>query len=190
MLLFFLRQCFEMNGSMEILFKNGWIRVLICLLVFLPSACIEEEDIDLEEVVKVGDMLPNFTVTMNDGRVVTSDSLRNTASVVMFFHTTCPDCQQALPRVQRLYDKFSSEGVSFVLISREEEAASIAAFWKANGLTLPYSPQSDRRVYELFAHRRVPCIYVSDRQGVVRYVFTDNPLPAFEEMSEILQDML
>ena len=175
---------------MEILVKNGWIRVLICLLVFLPSACIEEEDIDLEEVVKVGDMLPDFTVTMNDGRVVTSDSLRNTASVVMFFHTTCPDCQQALPRVQRLYDKFSSEGVAFVLISREEEAASIAAFWQANGLTLPYSPQSDRRVYELFAHSRVPRIYVSNRQGVVTHIFTDKPLPACEEMAEILQDML
>jgi len=109
---------------------------------------------------------------------------------VMFFHTSCPDCQQALPRVQRLYDKYASEDIAFVLISREEEAASVAPFWEANGLALSYSPQPDRRVYELFAYRRVPRIYFSNRQGVVKHIFTDDPVPTFDELEEALQRVL
>ena len=178
-------------GSVVMPAKRWWTRILCCMLaLFLCTSCIGEEDFDTEEVVKVGHRLPDFTVTMNDGRVVTGDSLRNTLSVVMFFHTSCPDCQQALPRVQRLYDKYASADVAVVLISREEEAASVAAFWQANGLTLPYSPQLDRRVYELFAHRRVPRIYVSKRQGLVKHIFTDDHVPPFEELEEALQRVL
>lgn len=178
-------------GSVVMPAKRWWTRILWCMLaLFLCTSCIEEEDFDTEEVVKVGHRLPDFAVTMNDGRVVTGDSLRKVVSVVMFFHTSCPDCQQALPRVQRLYDKYASADIAFALISREEEAASIAAFWQANGLSLPYSPQPDRRVYEFFAHRRVPRIYFSNRQGVVKHIFTDDPVPTFEELEEALQRVL
>jgi len=178
-------------GSVVMPAKRWWTRILWCMLVlFLCTSCIGEEDFDTEEVVKVGHRLPDFTVTMNDGRVVTGDSLRKVVSVVMFFHTSCPDCQQALPRVQRLYDKYASEDIAFVLISREEEAASVAPFWEANGLALSYSPQPDRRVYELFAYRRVPRIYFSNRQGVVKHIFTDDPVPTFDELEEALQRVL
>ena len=69
--------------------------------------------------MEVGDMLPDFEVVMNDGSVVTDEILKEKVSVVMFFHTTCPDCQQALPRMQQIYDEYASKGVLFTLISRE-----------------------------------------------------------------------
>ena len=130
--------------------------------------------------MKVGDKLPDFSVTMNDSSVVTGATLRKSASVIMFFHSSCPDCRQTLPHVQRLYNEYASRGVQFALISREEEETSVAAYWAEKEFTMPYSAQKDRRVYELFARRRVPRIYVSDSVGVVRYVFTDNPTPTAE----------
>jgi thiol-disulfide isomerase/thioredoxin len=52
--------------------------------------------------IKVGDKLPDFEVVMSDGSVVSNDSLEGNVSLVMFFHTSCPDCQQALPSVQEI----------------------------------------------------------------------------------------
>ncbi len=156
----------------------------------LPCSCIDEEHAPLEDVVTVGAKIPDFIVTMDDGSVVTGAALKDSVSMVMFFHTGCPDCRQVLPRVQRLYDMYARQGVRFALISREEGSVSIAAYWAEQGLTMPYSAQSDRRVYELFARKRVPRIYISERGGTVRYIFTDDPVPDDTALVEALEDVL
>ena len=119
--------------------RNIWISVALALLIsFSLSACISEEQSYIEDVGVVGDSLPDFEVVMSDGSTISGADLRTTASVVMFFHTGCPDCQQALPRVQQLYNSYSSQGVQFVLISREDGATSVAEYWQKSGLTMPY----------------------------------------------------
>ena len=160
---------------------------MIALAMVLPCSCIEEEM--KEDVVMIGDRLPDFSVQMSDGTVLTGAVLRSTSSVVMFFHTSCPDCRQALPHVQRLYDEYSNR-VQFALISREENAASVEAYWGRNGLTMPYSAQENCQVYELFAYTRVPRIYVNDTMGVVRYIFTDSPTPTNDVLSEAIKAVL
>ena len=108
----------------------------------------------------------------------------------MFFHTGCPDCQQALPRMQRLYDTYHRQGVQFALISREEGASTIEDYWQTNGFTMPYSAQEDRTIYELFAKSRVPRVYISDNGGRVRAIFTDDPVPTYEELVVALEAQL
>lgn len=162
---------------------------MLLLLSFCIS-CIDENMSEVEDVILVGSKLPNFKVVMNDGTVVTGQELRDTTSLIMFFHTGCPDCRKALPCVQRMYNEYASQGIAFVLISREEEEVSIATYWEEQGLDMPYSAQSDRKVYELFAHRRVPRIYISEPGGTVRYIFTDNPVPDVEDLTEALEQIL
>ena len=106
--------------------KRKLAYLLSAALVLL--SCIKEKPTGAD--LEVGDVIPDFGVTMNDGSVVTGQGLRQTASCVVFFHTSCPDCQQALPVIQELYDKYAREGFQFTLISREEEDATIAAYWK------------------------------------------------------------
>ncbi len=168
----------------------GKIVFIMMVLLLFPCSCIEEEETSLEDVVTRGMKLPDFAVVMNDGTTVTGATLRNTVSIVMFFHTECPDCQEALPRMQRLYDEYAQQGVTFALISREEEAASIAAYWAEQGFTMPYSPQPDRKVYELFAYKRVPRIYISECGGTVRYIFTDDPVPDDATLSAAMKQVL
>ena len=165
---------------------------VLCLLILtlvLPCSCIEEEQ-SSDDIIVSGSRLPNFEVTMDNGAVITGEALRNAPSIVMFFHTSCPDCRQTLPQVQHLYDEYAHRGIQFVLISREEGEESVADYWTENGLTMPYSAQTDRRVYELFAYRRVPRIYVSDSVGVVRYIFTDAPIPTYDALDKAVEDVL
>lgn len=162
----------------------------VVLSLFFCISCIDENMSEVEDIILVGSKLPNFKVEMNDGTVVTGQELRNKTSLIMFFHTGCPDCRRALPCVQRMYNEYASRGVAFVLISREEEEASIATYWGEQGFDMPYSAQSDRKVYELFAHRRVPRIYISEPDGTVRYIFTDNPVPDVEDLIEALEQIL
>ena len=163
--------------------KNIWIIVLGLVI----SSCIKEKQ---GEELAVGDRLPDFEVVMNDGTVVSDDILCGGVSVVMFFHTSCPDCQQALPRVRQIYDEYASKGVSFVLVSREESSADIEAYFDEKGLELPYSAQNDRKIYGLFAQTRIPRIYISEKGGIIRYIFTDDPVPSYDQLKSSIEDII
>lgn len=162
--------------------------IFYILSVLAISGCILENN--SEDIIDAGDALPDFSVVMSDGSVVSTSSLKGSMSIVMFFHTSCPDCQQALPAVQRIYDEYNSKGVKFALISREEAEGSIQGFWTENGLEMPYSAQSSRDIYNLFATSRIPRIYISDENGIVRYIFTDNPVPTYSDLKSALDNLI
>lgn len=138
----------------------------------------------------VGDYLPDFEVMMNDGTLVSDDILSEEVSIVMFFHTSCPDCQQTLPRMQQIYDEFASQGVLFALISREEASVDIEAYFNQKSLKMPYSAQNDRKVYEKFAQTRIPRVYICGKGGIIRYVFTDDPLPSYSELKSSVENVI
>lgn len=182
------------------------------LILCLAPACIKDKVLQGADLT-VGERLPEFSVTLDDGRTVSTEDLLGNVSCIVFFHTECPDCQKTLPLVQELYDRYGVTGqisgnatngktdndmssemaqnpVRFLCISREEGAEPIAGYWAANGYTLPYSPQEGREIYNLFATFAVPRIYISDRDGIIRSIFTDNPVPTLEELEAAILALL
>ena len=162
--------------------------VLIFLFLLLAAGCVKEEQKGAD--LKVGDIIPDFEVVMSDGRLVTDDDLKENVSVVMFFHTSCKDCQQALPVMQRIYDEYASKSLQIVLISRGEGRESIFTYWNENCLKMPYSAQNDKRVYRKFAATRIPRIYVNEKGGIIRHIFTDDPVPSYGAIKKSLENVV
>lgn len=158
----------------------------LLLTVMLTGGCITdalEEESAYE--IGVGDPLPEFTVVMSTGDTVRSRELRGTTAVIAFFNTDCVDCRRELPRLQEVYDSCSRRGggVRFMCIAREQDSASIADYWTAHSLTLPFSPQPDRAVYSLFASSFIPRLYVSSPELRILY-------SAFDVDSQALYGLL
>ena len=155
------------------------------VLTFLLPLCLfvgcvadsSEEPAESEERVKVGDRLPSFSVDVIDGEtthVFSSDRLSG-PTVIVFFHTSCSDCQRELPELNDYYLRHRDEpGFQMVAIAREETEAEIAEYWQAHGLSIPYSPQPDRQVYSLFASMTIPRVYVCSLSGVVEWIGIEN----------------
>ena len=163
-------------------------RFLVMITVLIMSSCIKDRPYDGD--LEVGNYLPDFEVTMNNGSVVSDDILSKGISVVMFFHTSCPDCQQTLPSMQQIYDEYASKGVLFALISREEGEEDIESYFAAKGLKMPYSAQNDRKVYEKFAQTRIPRVYICGKGGIIRYIFTDDPVPSYSELKSSVESVI
>lgn len=147
--------------------------MLLCLLL---TGCSSIEDDETKERVVVGDRVPLFSVEMvKDGERSTFSTAQLTGeTVIVFFNTTCPDCQRDLPKLNQYYLKHKAdEGFQMVAISREEGEEDVAAYWKDNGLQIPYSAQNDRRIYELFASSIIPRVYFVSAQGIVTRVFIE-----------------
>lgn len=161
---------------------------VLMLAVSSLSSCIFDEPAT-EYEIKTGETIPDFTVTMNDGTTVTGKSLRNGLAVIVFFHTLCPDCQETMPSIQKIYDEYLAKGVSFALISRTQLQSEIEPYWLENGFTMPYSGQPDRKIYNLFATTRVPRVYIC-KDGVIKKFYTDNPTPTYEELVSDVESLL
>ena len=142
------------------------------------STVIDDEDNEVKEYVRVGDRVPVFTVeTVNaDGTVGTfSTGQLKGETVIVLFNTWCGDCQRELPRLNEYYLKHcDDEGFQMVAISRAEGAESVAAFWKEQGLSIPYSAQTDRSVYQLFASSVIPRVYFCSSDGIVTRIFIES----------------
>ncbi len=181
---------------------NKVLGVALCLFAVAAFLCLtscikDNEDQDEDWSLQVGDSLPQFTVTMSDGIQISTGDLTGTVSCIMLFSTTCPDCQQTFPVIQQLYQEYgigaggdSSETVRFVCISREEGNDIVSQYWSENDLTLPYSAQENREVYNLFATRTVPRVYISDPGTVIRASYTDSPIPTYDEIVQDFESLL
>ena len=145
--------------------------IALMLLCLLMTGCSSiEDDHEVTERVNVGDRVPSFSVEMvKDGeRIMFSTSHLTGETVIVFFNTSCSDCQRDLPLLNEYYLKHKDdEGFQMVAISREEDVESVATYWETNHLQIPYSAQSDRRIYNLFATSIIPRIYFVSAQGIV-----------------------
>ncbi len=140
----------------------------LCLLIlFVRGAAARGGD---DEVVRPGMKLPAFEVRLTNGATVSDSTLRGKPAVVVLFNTRCYDCRRDLPHVERCYQEFG-DSVAFVCIARQDSAEAVGRFWTAQGLTLPVAPQADRSVFDRFARRTIPRIYVADASGTVSDVF-------------------
>lgn len=108
---------------------------LLALSIFVSTiagGCISDDEPKVVERITVGDTLPQFSVTTNTGETITTERLRGKRGMIVFFNTSCPDCRDELPVIQRVYDDLIGEA-GIVCISREEDGRSVASYWEAEG---------------------------------------------------------
>ncbi|MBD5355762.1 MAG: TlpA family protein disulfide reductase [Bacteroides sp.] len=166
------------------------LQASIITIMFLLVACVKE-DVPRNEGVSVGDPLPRFEVMLNNGKTVSTATLQGEVGVIIFFSTSCGDCQRELPNLETVYRYFEENGsVEMLAISREENPENVERFWQENELTIPYSVQTDRRVYNLFATVGVPRVYITDKHNIIVSAFDDSDIPSPEQLIEIIDEIL
>ena len=146
-------------------------------VVFAACSMGDDDDGEVREYVKVGERVPTFSVetVLADGSTATFSTARLTGeTVIVLFNTSCGDCQRELPRMNDYYlQHCGDKGFQMVAISREEGAESVAAYWKEQGLSIPYSAQTDRRIYNLFASSIIPRTYFCSADGIITQILVE-----------------
>lgn len=150
--------------------------MLACLMLW-GCGSIHEED-DVVERIVVGSRVPIFSVNVVDYEGLTTSFSTNRLygeTVIVFFSTQCKDCQRELPELNDYYLKHKDDnGFQMVAISRAEGEQSVADFWSANNLQIPYSAQEDRKIYDLFASSVIPRVYFVSSSGIITKVLIEN----------------
>ena len=87
--------------------------------------------------IEVGQTAPGFSLKALDGKEYSLSSLLERGPVVLaFFKISCPVCQFTFPFLQRLFERYGSDGVSLLGIS-QDDARSTKEFNQEYGINFP-----------------------------------------------------
>lgn len=121
--------------------------------------------------VNAGQMAPGFSLQGLDGKNYSLADLRQKGPVVVaFFKISCPVCQFTFPFLQRLYERYGSDDVTFLGIS-QDDAKATAKFAKEYGITFPMALDQKEKGYpasNAYGLTNVPAIFLIDPEGAVR----------------------
>lgn len=166
--------------------RHSFVLISVFVLSMFCS-CISDAITEDDSKVQVGDKVPVFEVEMLDGETFSISQMQGHSYLIIFFSTTCTDCQRQLPEVDKAYRQVGRSDV-ILAISRGESAAIVAPFWQENSFALPVAATTDRRIYNLFALQGVPRLYFVDKQGRIKYMTNDKTTMGADEIINLLSN--
>ena len=142
-------------------------KLLFLLPLFAFQIAFGQAEKDTANLLKVGEDMPEFTITGLDGKTLSSDDLYGKVVLVNFFATWCPPCNQELPFLEKdIWAKYKdNDNFALVIIDREEKAEVVKAHIEKKKWTMPFYLDEKKEVYEMFATRFIPRNYLFDKEG-------------------------
>jgi peroxiredoxin len=138
-------------------------------LVFLMQSVYSQADKDTTNLLKVGEEMPEFTLTALDGNTLTSDDLYGKVVLINFFATWCVPCNLEIPLVYKdIWAKYK-DNKDFVLliVDQEEKPEKVKSFIEKKKLAMPFYLDEKKEVYSKFATKFIPRNYLFDREGTL-----------------------
>lgn len=88
-------------------------------------------------IVRIGEMAPDFTITLTDGKQVTLSSLRGKVVMLQFTASWCGVCRKEMPFIEKDIWLKHKDNADFALIGidRDEPLEKVLAFAKSTGVT-------------------------------------------------------
>ena len=119
--------------------------------------------------VLTGAIAPEFSLRGLDGKEYSLGKLLERGPVVTaFFKISCPVCQFTFPFLERLFQRYGRDGVSFLAIS-QDDARATKEFGKEYGLTFPMATDDDGYpVSNAYGLTNVPTIFLIEPDGQVK----------------------
>ena len=94
-------------------------------------------------------------------------------TVVDFWASWCPGCQESIPALDALYRDKRDEGLKVVGVSVDENGGAALAMAEALHASFPIVVDADARLSRSYRVAQVPLTFVVDQRGTVRWVGRD-----------------
>ena len=123
--------------------------------VKIASDTIAVEADNAGYIVKVGEMAPDFTIILTDGKQVTLSSLRGKVVMLQFTASWCGVCRKEMPFIEKDMWLKHKDNADFALIGidRDEPLDKVLAFAKSTGVTYPLGLDPGADIFAKYALR-------------------------------------
>ena len=116
-------------------------------------------------LVKIGDIAPDFTMTLADGKTVKLSNLRGKTVMLQFTASWCSVCRKEMPHIEeRIWNAFRKKGLLVYAIDRDEPKSKAMMLKNQTGISYPIGLDPDSDIFGLYAGKK---------EGVTRNVLID-----------------
>ena len=113
---------------------------------------------------------PDFTLRSMTGPNLRLQEQRGRVVLINFWATWCGPCQQEMPQLNKLYDKYHAAGFVLLGVNVDDDAKHATDVATKLGLHFPVLMDSDKTVSKLYNLATMPSTVLIDRDGKVRYI--------------------
>ena len=113
---------------------------------------------------------PDFTLHTLTGPNLRLQEQRGKVVLINFWATWCGPCQQEMPKLNQLYEKYRAAGFVLLGVNVDEDVKHANEVASRLGLKFPVLLDSEKSVSNLYQVSTMPSTVIVDRDGKVRYV--------------------
>lgn len=182
------------------------IGLLLLAVVFLTNGALRAQAQDkqaaadqakLEKestLINAGDIAPDFTVQMLDGKTIKLSELKGKVVLLNFWATWCPPCMQEFNEITpKIITPFKGKDFVLLPISREEEKAVVEKKMvqlKEKGIDFPVGLDPQKTIYSLYATQFIPRNFLIDKKGKVVFTSVGFEEKGLDELAKKINELL
>ena len=111
---------------------------------------------------------PALSVTTLQGEKYSLDAMAGKVVVIDFWATWCPPCVASVPELKDLRKKYSSDRLSLISISVDDDDSKWKGFIADKHMDWPQYRDDDQAIIQVFAVHSFPTYLVIDGDGIIR----------------------
>ncbi len=125
---------------------------------------------------RVGNPIPDFTLTSSEGEVISLSAQRGKPVVVVFVASWCEVCREEMPTMIDTFRAHQPLGVTFLGVDVYENAETARQFRAEFQIPFPLLVDADGSLTNRFRVNGTPTTFFIDRAGILRDVVVGGPL--------------
>ena len=160
------------------------------------SGAIAQKEIpaDYAYIVKVGQQIPDFSMTTTDGRTIRVADLKGKVVMLQFTASWCGVCRKEMPHIEAEIWKHYKNNPNFALygIDLDEPKAVVEKFAKQIPITYPLALDPKGGIFYQFAEKGagVTRNVIVDKTGKIVFMTRLYKEEEFQEMKKVIADLL
>jgi peroxiredoxin len=133
---------------------------------------------------------PDFTLHTLNGPNLRLQEQRGKVVLINFWATWCGPCQQEMPKLNQLYEKYHAAGFELLGVNVDEDVKHATEVAGKLGLKFPVLLDTDKKVSHLYDLSTMPSTVLVDRDGKVRYLHRGYMPGAEAEYDKQIRELL
>lgn len=168
--------------------------IILYLALLCSTVCFAQAFDNRGYIVKVGDVAPNFNLTLSSGKTIKLSELKGKIVMLQFTASWCGVCRKEMPFIERdIWQKHKSNPrFTLLAIDRDEPLETILAFAKATKITYPIGLDPNANIFALYAEREAGITrnVILDESGKIVMLTRLYNEEEFQKMTKLIDSLL
>lgn len=164
--------------------------VALVAVLFLLNATMEFSSQSRQvELLKTGDKIPQFSLTLLGGGEITEKSFVGKPTMFIFYADWCPCSHLSVPWIREASDRHAKDGLEIVFIGVQDSTEALENFANKHKLEFPVNVSGGEAFAASVGIKVTPTTVFADGDGVIRSIFIGK-VERYDQLKDGLQSIL